>query len=51
MSASEKIMNISPVGRVEGDLDVRVYIENNRVVRAHTQAAMFNLKLNLANIL
>ncbi|MBR2558060.1 MAG: nickel-dependent hydrogenase large subunit [Sediminibacterium sp.] len=41
MSASEKIMNISPVGRVEGDLDVRVYIENNRVVRAHTQAAMF----------
>ncbi|KAK3604859.1 hypothetical protein CHS0354_000521 [Potamilus streckersoni] len=34
-------MNISPVGRVEGDLDVRVHIEGNKVIRAHTQAAMF----------
>ncbi|MDI9338304.1 MAG: nickel-dependent hydrogenase large subunit [Alphaproteobacteria bacterium] len=39
--ATEKILNISPVGRVEGDLDVRVYIEGNKVVKAHTQAAMF----------
>lgn len=41
MLTTEKILNISPVGRVEGDLDVRVYIENGKVVRAHTQAAMF----------
>ena len=34
-------LNISPVGRVEGDLDVKVYIDNGKVTRAHTQAAMF----------
>ncbi|MEH1950184.1 MAG: nickel-dependent hydrogenase large subunit, partial [Nostoc sp.] len=27
-------LDISPVGRVEGDLDVRVDIENGRVVNA-----------------
>ncbi len=36
-----KELNISPVGRVEGDLDVKVFIENGTVVKAHTQAAMF----------
>ena len=36
-----KELNISPVGRVEGDLDVKVYIDNGKVTRAHTQAAMF----------
>ena len=39
MSVTE--LNISPVGRVEGDLDVKVYIDNGKVTRAHTQAAMF----------
>ena len=34
-------MNISPIGRVEGDLDVRVYMEGGVVTRAHTQASMF----------
>jgi Ni,Fe-hydrogenase I large subunit len=34
-------LNISPVGRVEGDLDVNVYLENGVVTRAHTQASMF----------
>ena len=34
-------LNISPVGRVEGDLDVNVYMENGVVTRAHTQASMF----------
>ena len=38
---SVKELNISPVGRVEGDLDVKVYIDNGKVTRAHTQAAMF----------
>ncbi len=37
----KKELNISPVGRVEGDLDVKVYMENGVVTRAHTQAAMF----------
>jgi uptake hydrogenase large subunit len=41
MSTSIKELNISPVGRVEGDLDVKVYMENGVVTRAHTQAAMF----------
>jgi hydrogenase large subunit len=41
MSTTIKELNISPVGRVEGDLDVKVYIENGVVTRAHTQAAMF----------
>ena len=36
-----KELNISPVGRVEGDLDVKVYIDDGKVTRAHTQAAMF----------
>jgi hydrogenase large subunit len=36
-----KELNISPVGRVEGDLDVKVFMENGVVTRAHTQAAMF----------
>lgn len=36
-----KELNISPVGRVEGDLDVKIYIENGKVIRAHTQASMF----------
>ena len=40
---SVKELNISPVGRVEGDLDVKVYIDNGKVTRAHTQAAMFRL--------
>ena len=39
--ATVKELNISPVGRVEGDLDVKVYMENGVVTRAHTQAAMF----------
>ncbi len=34
-------LNISPVGRVEGDLDVKVYIDDGKVTRAHTQSAMF----------
>ena len=36
-----KELNISPVGRVEGDLDVQVTMENGVVTKAHTQAAMF----------
>ncbi|AQG78930.1 nickel-dependent hydrogenase large subunit [Spirosoma montaniterrae] len=39
--AIQKELNISPVGRVEGDLDVKVYMEDGVVTRAHTQAAMF----------
>lgn len=35
------MMDISPVGRVEGDLDVRVEIDDGRVVNAWTQAEMF----------
>lgn len=34
-------LDISPVGRVEGDLDVRVDIEDGVVVNAWTQAALF----------
>lgn len=34
-------LDISPVGRVEGDLDVRVDIENNVVVNAWTQSELF----------
>lgn len=34
-------LDISPVGRVEGDLDVRVDIDNGVVVNAWTQAALF----------
>jgi len=36
-----QILDISPVGRVEGDLDVRVEIEGGRVVEAWTQAELF----------
>ncbi len=38
---STEIMEISPVGRVEGDLDVRVEIDDGEVVNAWTQAEMF----------
>lgn len=38
---SSQVLDISPVGRVEGDLDVRVEIENGVVVNAWTQAEMF----------
>ena len=41
MTTITKELNISPVGRVEGDLDIKVYLENNKVVRAHTMASMF----------
>lgn len=41
MATAVKELNLSPVGRVEGDLDVKVYIENGVVTKAHTQAAMF----------
>ena len=34
-------LDISPVGRVEGDLDVRVDIDNGVVVNAWTQAELF----------
>ena len=34
-------LDISPVGRVEGDLDVRVDIENGVVTNAWTQAELF----------
>ncbi|BAY74362.1 nickel-dependent hydrogenase, large subunit, HupL [Nostoc linckia NIES-25] len=34
-------LDISPVGRVEGDLDVRVDIEHGRVVNAWTHAELF----------
>jgi uptake hydrogenase large subunit len=34
-------LNISPVGRVEGDLDVRVEIEDGVVTNAWTQAQLF----------
>ena len=34
-------LDISPVGRVEGDLDVLVDIEDGQVVNAWTQAEMF----------
>ncbi len=39
--STTKELNISPVGRVEGDLDVKVFMENGVVTKAHTQAAMF----------
>ena len=34
-------LDISPVGRVEGDLDVRVDIENGVVTNAYTHAELF----------
>jgi len=36
-----KELNISPVGRVEGDLDVKVMIDKGRVTKAHTMSSMF----------
>jgi uptake hydrogenase large subunit len=36
-----QIIDISPVGRVEGDLDIRVEIENGQVVNAWTHAELF----------
>lgn len=36
-----KELNISPVGRVEGDLDIRVHMDGGVVTKAYTQAAMF----------
>jgi hydrogenase large subunit len=41
MSTVEQTLDISPVGRVEGDLDVRVDIKDGVVVEAWTQAALF----------
>jgi len=41
MTAAVQTLDISPVGRVEGDLDVRVDIENGVVVNAWTQAELF----------
>ncbi|MED5374438.1 MAG: nickel-dependent hydrogenase large subunit [Myxococcota bacterium] len=38
---NRETLDISPVGRVEGDLDVRVEIEDGQVVNAWTQAEMF----------
>ena len=39
--AAVQTLDISPVGRVEGDLDVRVDIQNGVVVNAWTQAELF----------
>ena len=41
MPGSTQTLDISPVGRVEGDLDVRVEIRDNEVVDAWTQAELF----------
>lgn len=41
MSAQIQTLDISPVGRVEGDLDVRVEVENGIVTSAWTQAELF----------
>ncbi len=41
MSAQVQTLDISPVGRVEGDLDVRVDIEDGVVVNAWTSAELF----------
>ncbi|MEA5499320.1 nickel-dependent hydrogenase large subunit [Limnoraphis robusta Tam1] len=38
---SIETLDISPVGRVEGDLDVRVDIQDGQVVNAWTQAQLF----------
>ncbi|MCU0636824.1 MAG: nickel-dependent hydrogenase large subunit, partial [Gemmatimonadaceae bacterium] len=40
-SATTQTLNISPVGRVEGDLDVRVEIDQGQVVAAYTQASLW----------
>ena len=39
--AAVQTLDISPVGRVEGDLDVRVEVQDGRVVNAWTQAELF----------
>lgn len=41
MASVTRTLDISPVGRVEGDLDVRVEVEDGRVVDAWTQAELF----------
>jgi uptake hydrogenase large subunit len=41
MSVAVQTLDISPVGRVEGDLDVRVDIQDGVVVNAWTQAELF----------
>jgi len=41
MAVAVQTLDISPVGRVEGDLDVRVDIKDGVVVNAWTQAALF----------
>ena len=41
MSAAVETLDISPVGRVEGDLDVRVDITDGVVTNAWTSAEMF----------
>ncbi|NER81990.1 MAG: cytochrome-c3 hydrogenase, partial [Leptolyngbya sp. SIO1D8] len=43
MTATSAIqtLDISPVGRVEGDLDVRVDIRDGQVVNAWTRAELF----------
>lgn len=41
VSTTVETLDISPVGRVEGDLDVRVDIRDGVVVEAWTQAALF----------
>ncbi len=40
-AATVETLDISPVGRVEGDLDVRVEIENGKVTNAWTHAELF----------
>jgi hydrogenase large subunit len=41
MAVTTQTLDISPVGRVEGDLDVRVEIADGQVVNAWTQAELF----------
>jgi uptake hydrogenase large subunit len=41
MTTTVQTLDISPVGRVEGDLDVRVDVRDGAVVDAWTQAALF----------
>lgn len=41
MASAVQTLDISPVGRVEGDLDVRVDIKDGVVVNAWTQAELF----------
>ena len=41
MASAVQTLDISPVGRVEGDLDVRVDIQDGVIVNAWTQAELF----------